>query len=95
MRDILPADGHFSGLAVRQPVTIRVHDTDLRTGGPAHGARLPDPRGQRIRTHLVGRLCHAVGFDDRNTEGRFQAFLHPARQGRRRGSDQAETVTLA
>jgi len=47
------------------------HEETTCTSALADGAGLPFARRQMVRCHLVGILCHCIGFN----HGRIEAFL--------------------
>ena len=70
--------------------SVRRHDRDLRPGRDADAAGLAQAGRQRVRGHLVRGLGHAVGFDHRAAEGRFELGHHLRRQRGGRRADEAQ-----
>ena len=91
---VAAADHHLPGLAGGQQPAGAVHDRDLGPRRHAHRARLARARRQRIRSHLVRRLGHAVGLDHRRAEHLFETRHHLRRERRRRRADQPQVDAL-
>ena len=90
--DIGAADHDLAESAAWQERAVVVHDRDFRSGGDAHFAWLAHGWGHRVARHLVGRLRHAVGFDQRRAENLLQFGDHLGRHGRRRGAHKAQGI---
>src|SRR5271170_2061036 len=67
-KDIRSLNSDFASLVRAQMITFFVHDADAQSSPHADRTGLPMPRRQRIRSHLVSRFRHSVGFDERHAE---------------------------
>ena len=77
------ADHDFAGFTAWQQRAIVVHDADFRPSGNAYFARFAHCWRKRIAGHLMGGLGHAVGFNQRCAEDRFEFGNHLRWHGRR------------
>ena len=89
-RHVRSANDDLAGLARFQQLPVRRHDRDLRSGRSADAAGLAQAGRQAVRRHLVRGFRHAVGFDDRAAESRFELGHHLWRQRCRRRADEAQ-----
>ncbi len=70
------ADHDLAGFAGGKQIAFIVHDCHVGTGGQADRAGDAFARRQRVACHLVRRLGHAIGFDQRRTEHLLQFGDH-------------------
>src|SRR6202050_5762583 len=49
-------------------IALRVHDADAQADANPHRAGLAVPRREGIRSHLMGRFGHSIGFPDGNAK---------------------------
>ena len=76
----------------RQVAALRVHDADLHVGPRPDRSGLARRRRQRIGRHLVRGFGHAVRFEHRRAERRFQIVHHLRRQRRAARADEAQRL---
>src|SRR5579863_4954130 len=65
---IPPLNGNLTALIGSEMVAVFVHDADAKARAHSHGASLAMPRRQRIRSHLMRRFGHSIGFDKRHAK---------------------------
>src|SRR5271167_1286945 len=57
-------NGDFAALPGGKMIALFVQDADAKPGADSYRTGFAMSRRQRVRSHLMGRLRHAVGFDE-------------------------------
>src|ERR1700728_1202763 len=76
-------------------MTRFIHDADAQSGADTDRPGLAMARRQRIRSHLVGRLCHPVSFDEGHAKKILNLVNEFGRQGCAARTDEAQRGSLS
>jgi len=84
-------NAHLTLLSCGEDIELVIEDCQFNESGLAYAPRLMGAvLGERIRAHLMGILCHGIGFEDRGMEGSLQPGHDGFSQRGRAATDKTE-----